>query len=190
MIDGTNRVLLLLFGLVLAAAGGLGLALNQGLLDDVDQPRSIYADVRDELVADPDLWFAVILGASVVVMVLALVWASRQFTSRPGPPHLSTVVLHADRRGRTTLEPAGLAQAIAGDIGTVDGVRKARVRIVAMGREPSMHVRLDVHRAVDPDALLRRLEPALDRAAESLGVDAVEARVRIDFAGRDTARVV
>lgn len=191
MIDGLNRILLLVLGLLLTAAGGLGLAANQGAFDDRDlhAPDRIYDDARTEVLADPDLWYAVVLGASGVVLVLALVWLIRQFASRPGVPHLSTVVLHADRRGRTTVEPARLARAIAGDMEDVDGVRKASVRIFSTGREPVMRVRLDVERDADPDQLLERIKPALRRAAESLDASDVDARIRIDFAGRDTSRV-
>lgn len=189
MIDGLNRFLLLLLGLVLAAAGGLGLAANQGAFDDLHSPARVYDDARAEVLADPDLWYAVVLGVSGLVLVLALVWLIRQFASRPGVPHLSTVVLHADRRGRTTFEPSRLAQAIAGDLETVDGVRKASVRILSTGREPVMRLRLDVERDADPDQLLERIKPVLRRAAESLDASDVDARIRIDFAGRDTSRV-
>lgn len=190
MIDGVNRFLLLLLGLVLATAGGLGLAAGEGAFDDLDSPGSVYDDARAEIVDDPDLWYAVILGVSGLVLLLSLVWSYRQFASRPGGPHLSTVVLHADRRGRTTLEPARLARAIAADLETVDGVRDAKVHILSTGHEPTMRARLDVDRSVDPDALLERTEPALERAAQSFDAQRVIVRIRIDFAGRDTPRVV
>lgn len=190
MIDGLNRFVLLLLGLLLAAAGALGLAARAGTFDDADSPATIYGDVHDEVVADPGLWFIVVLGVSGLVLVLALVWLSRQFTSRPGGPHLSTVVLEAGRRGRTTLEPVGLARAIAQDLETADGVRKAKVRIRSTGQEPAMWVRLTVDRTADPDELLERAEPAMQRAARSLEVPGVDARIRIDFAGRNESRVV
>lgn len=188
MIDGFNRFLLLLLGLLLAIAGGLGLAAGEGMVD-VDAPATVYADVRSEILSDPDLWWAVVLGVAGLVLVLALVWAYRQLASRPGDPHLSTVVVHADRRGRTTLEPVRLAQAIAADLRTIDGVRKAKVRIQSIGSEPCMRARLEVDRLVDPDELLQRTEPALERAASSLDASTVDARIRIDFAGRDGSRV-
>lgn len=190
MIDGLNRVLLLLVGLTLAAAGALGLALNQDAIDDVDSPATVYEDVRDEAVGDPDLWYAGVLGVSGLVLVLAVVWFVRQFASRPGGPHLSTVVLAADRRGRTTLEPVSLARAIAHDLETVDGVRNAAVRIRSMGQEPTMRVRLTVDRTADPDRVLGDVEPVLQRGAQSLEASDVDARIRIDFAGRDESRVV
>jgi hypothetical protein len=190
VIDGLNRVLLLLVGLALTAAGAFGLAANQGAIDDLDSPAALYGDARDEVVGDPDLWYAVVLGVSGLVLVLALVWLFRQFASRPGGPHLSTVVVAADRRGRTTLEPVSLAQAMAHDLETVDGVRKAAVRIRSMGQEPAMRVRLTVDRAVDPDRVLADVEPVLHRGAQCLEASDVDARIRIDFAGRDESRVV
>lgn len=190
MIDGFNRFLLLVLGLVSAAAGGLGLAAGEGAFDDLDRPATVYDDVRREIVDDPDLWFGVILGATTLVLVLALVWAYRQFRSRPGDPHLSTVVVDAGRRGRTTLEPVRLAQAIAGDLETIAGVRNAKVRILSTGKEPSMRARLEVDRLVDPDELLERTEAVLQRAARSFDAATVDARIRIDFADRRAARVV
>lgn len=190
MIDGVNRFVLLLLGLVLAAAGGLGLAAGEGAFDDLDSPREVYDDARQEVVGDPDLWYAIVLAVSGLVLVLALVWLIRQFTSRPGGPHLSTVVVHADRRGRTTLEPARLAQAIAADLETIDGVRKAKVRLLPSAHEPTIRARVEVDRSVDPDALLERTEPVLERAARTFDAQQVNARIRIDFAGRDTSRVV
>ena len=190
MIDGLNRFLLLVLGLVLAGAGAFGLAAGEGVFDDLDSPATVYGDVRDEAVADPDLWYAVVLGVSGIVLVLALLWLFRQFASRPGGPHLSTVVVSAGRRGRTTLEPVAVAKAMAHDLETVDGVRTASVRIRSMGQEPAMRMRLTVDRAADPDRVLEDVEPVLQRGAQSLGTSDVDARIRIDFAGRDESRVV
>lgn len=190
MIDGLNRFLLLVLGLVLAGAGALGLAAGEGAFDDLDSPATVYDDVRDEVVADADLWYAVVLGVSGLVLVLMLVWLFRQFASRPGGPHLSTVVVAAGRQGRTTLEPVSVAKAMAHDLETVDGVRKAAVRIRSMGQEPAMRVRLTVDRAVDPDRVLDQVEPVLQRGAQTLEAIDVDARIRIDFAGRDESRVV
>lgn len=190
MIDGLNRVLLLIIGLVLAAAGALGLAAGQGAFDDLDSPSTVYDDARGEVIADPDLWYAVVLGASGLVLVLALLWLFRQFASRPGGPHLSTVLLDASRRGRTTLEPVGVAKAMADDLETVDGVRKASVRLRSLGAAPETRVRLTVDRMVDPDLLLEHVEPVLRRGAQTLDVEDLDAQIRIDFAGRDESRVV
>jgi hypothetical protein len=99
-------------------------------------------------------------------------------------------VLAADRRGRTTLEPVAVAKAMAHDLETVDAVRKAAVRIRSMGQEPAMRVRLTVDRAADPDRVLDQVEPVLQRGAQSLSASGVDARIRIDFAGRDESRVV
>lgn len=189
MVDGVNRLLLLLLGLALAALGGLGLAAGAGWFEELDSPATIYDDARAQVLDDPDLWYAVVLGASGGVLVLALVWLLRQLASRPGGPHLSTVVLEAGRRGRTTLEPVKLARAIARDLETVDGVRRAKVRIRSTGHEPAVRVRLTTDRAVDPDELLANIEPVFQRAAQSLEATDVEARTRIDFAGRDESRV-
>lgn len=190
MIDGFNRFLLLVLGLVIAGAGALGLAAGEGTFDDLDSPATVYDDVRDEVVADPDLWYAIVLGVSGLVLVLALVWLFRQFASRPGGPHLSTVVLDADRKGRTTLEPVAVAKAMAHDLETVDDVRKATVRIRSLGQQPAMRIRLTVDRDADPDQVLEHIEPVLQRGAQSLEASDVDARIRIDFAGRDESRVV
>jgi hypothetical protein len=191
VIDGFNRFLLLVIGLLLAAAGTVGLLANRGVIDDdLDSPATIYDDARREVVADPDLWYAVVLGVSGLVFLLALLWLGRQFASRPGGPHLSTVLLDAGRRGRTTLEPVGVAKAMAHDLETVEGVRKASVRIRSLGPTPDTRVRLTVDRRADPDALLDRVEPALRRGAQTLDVEDLDAQIRIDFAGRDESRVV
>jgi hypothetical protein len=190
VIDGLNRFLLLVIGLLLAAAGAFGLAARRGRIDDLDSPATVYEDGRREVLADPDLWYAIVLGVSGLVLVLALLWLIRQFTSRPGGPHLSTVLLHADRRGRTTLEPVGVAKAMAHDLETVDGVRKASVRLRSLGPTPETRVRLTVDRMADPDLLLERVEPVLRRGAQTLDVDDLDAVIRIDFAGRDESRVV
>mgnify|MGYP001164665912 CR=1 FL=1 len=189
MIDHVNRAALLIIGVLLAAAGSLGLAAGEGEIDGLDAPAALYEDARREAVADSNLWFAVTVGVAAVVLVLALFWMVRQFTSRPGA-HLSTVVVAAGRRGRTTLEPAPLARAIAGDLETIDGVRRAKVRIESLGEVPSVRARLEVDGHVDPDDLLARAEPALQRAARSVDAATVDARLRIDFADHRVARVV
>lgn len=190
MIDGVNRIVLLCTGAGLAAAGGFGLAANQGAIDDLRSPSRIYTDVRDEVVAEPDLWFAVVVGAGALVFGLALFWLVRQFTSRPGGPHLGTEVLDAGRRGRTSFEPVGLARAVARDFEAQRAVRDAKVRLLAVGEEPRLHARLVVDRDADADDVLARTAPVLERAASSLGARRVDARIRIDFASRTGARVV
>jgi hypothetical protein len=190
VIDGLNRFVLSAVGLLLAVVGGLGLAASDGAFDDLHPPARIYRDAREAIRDHPDIWFAVVLSVGGLVLLLSLWWLSRQFASRPGGPHLSTVVLHADRRGRTTLEPVGLARALGHDLETVHGVRKAKVRVRAIGQEAAMRVRLTVDRGVDPDEVLEHAEPALHRAAQTVEAAAIDARIRIDFAGRDESRVV
>jgi hypothetical protein len=87
------------------------------------------------------------------------------------------------------LEPVKVAGAVADDLETLPGVRGASVRILSLEERPTLRARLDVDRDADPDDVLRRCDAVLQRCARCLGAPGVDARIRVDFAARDGARV-
>lgn len=189
MVDRVNRIVLLLIGGIVAGLGGAVLATRAGWLD-LDEPSTIYRDLEREILSAERVALVITLVACSVVAVIAAVWLWRQFASRPGGPHLSTMVMANDRRGATTIEPVELARAIANDLETVSGVHKATVRMLELGSTPSMAVRLGLDRSVDPDQVLADIEPAVDRGRAVLDADRMTTRIRLDLDRRDGARVV
>jgi hypothetical protein len=114
-----NRVVLTVLGLLLLAAGGLGLALSIGAFG---ARRATYPVLREELRTFPEtrpwFWWAV-AAVLLLIAVLALVWLLTQFrTDRASRLDRTT----NPRDGYTTLHSSALTDAVENEALGIDGV--------------------------------------------------------------------
>jgi hypothetical protein len=125
--DAANRVVLFLLGLLLAAAGGLGLALSVGAFGDARATSPVLPDnVRTFPATQPWFWWAM-AGAALLIALLALMWLMAQLrTSRVARLDLTTDA----REGYTTLNAGAVTQAVEEEIDAVPGVTRASARIL------------------------------------------------------------
>lgn len=161
-----NRVLLVALGLLLAAAGGLGLALSFGAFGAArrDQP------VLDEQVTDfADrtgwFWWAVAAGC-VLIGLLALWWLLAQTrTQRVGRLDVTDDELD----GVTLVHTGAVSDAVESEVETCRGVQRASARFHGK-RAPRLDVTVDLDETADLAQIRQRLgEQTVPRARQAVG---------------------
>jgi hypothetical protein len=124
-VNGVNRTVLGLLGLVLLAAGGLGLALSFGAFGDSGQPL-LPQGMRDYAQDQSWFWWAV-AAACLVVALLGLRWLFAQLaTDRVGRIDLTT----DDRDGLTTVHGSALTDAVEAEAENLRGVVGASAHLL------------------------------------------------------------
>jgi hypothetical protein len=152
--DGANRIVLTLLGLLLVAAGGLGLALSLGAFGEW---RTTYPVLPEEVSSFPDeqpwFWWAV-AGAALVTALLALLWLMAQLRT----DRVSRIDRTTDAKdGYTTLHAGALTRAVEDEVTGLAGVTSASAHVHYRPRL-GLSVTVDMTDSADIDALRTRLE--------------------------------
>jgi type IV secretory pathway TrbD component len=185
-----DRTLVLLSGLVLLVVGVLVVLLGQGTFGVyraqrpvIDQQISAWIGAN----ATSARWIAV--GVGVVLLIVGLWWAVHSLRPEPRPD-----VLLSDVPGqRLTVEHSAIADAIRGDAESIDGVSRARVRLVGDERRPALRMTLWLVEDADVRDVWAEVDGrVLARARRAFAVDALPTAVRIelDAAADTTPRVL
>ncbi|CAN5150575.1 hypothetical protein BH20ACT9_BH20ACT9_16370 [soil metagenome] len=189
MSDTANRVVLGLLGLLLLAAGVVGLLAGAGLAPLLE-PSQIYAELLSGFQARADLWWPVSVAAAVVVALLGLVWALRQLVvRRTGGSVGDLVVGSADDRGRTSVPATSLASVAAMDLRRVPGVLDSTARLVNDPHRPDLRARLDVRPDADLSEVRRGADEVAGRLETVLGVDRLPTHVLVRPVPQGPSRV-
>jgi hypothetical protein len=126
-VNRVNQTLLGLLGLLLLAAGGLGLAVSFGAFGDAGAPV-LPQGVRD-YAEQPWFWWAV-AGVCLVLALLGLRWLLAQpSTDRVGRLDLTT----DDRDGLTTVHAGALTDAVEAEVEGLRGVAGASAHLLDRG---------------------------------------------------------
>lgn len=182
-----NRVVLLLVGLVLVAAGTVALLAADGILA-VPDPGDLHGQLAASAAANPRGWaLAAVVGGLVVAGIGAWL-VRRQLTVRRGG-RLTTVTLDRDERGRTTLEAAPVARTVAADLRARRGVVDSGVRMITFGSRPRFLVSLAITADTEPRTALDRAEEVYERVCRSLGAEDVHVDTRVRPTGEHSSRV-
>lgn len=181
--DRTNRAVLVLFALVLTAAGVAGaLAGLGGFGQSIKHEVLVSGQVVDYFGRHGDwLWPVIAVGAAVIAL-LALRWllALLFSTDRSGD-----LPMAGDRTaGRTTLSAAALTDAVAAEVDGYPGVHAAHARLIGDPTAPTLVLTATVEERADLPALRRRIEANAVRHARQ-ALDNPELPVRLDLAITD-----
>ena len=149
-----NRVVLTALGLLLLAAGGLGLALSVGVFGAW---RATYPVLPQEVSTFPDgrpwFWWAV-AGVLLLIAVLALAWLFVQLqTDRT--TRLDRTTVAGD--GYTTLHSSALTNAVEDEALGITGVTGVSAN-VHEHRGPRVYIRVEMNDSADVDEVRTRLE--------------------------------
>ena len=132
--DRLNRVLLVLLGALLLAAGVLTLVRSFGGFGQVlAQDRLLEAQSR---FVDRNGWVWIVVAAvAVLVALLALRWLIAQLRT----DRVSSIELEPDmRRGATTLRASAVTTALCEEVESYRGVRSASARLLHSNRHPDL----------------------------------------------------
>jgi hypothetical protein len=152
--DGANRIVLTLLGLLLIAAGCLGLALSLGAFGEW---RTTYPVLPEEVRGFPDeqpwFWWAV-AGVALLTALLALLWLMAQLrTDRVGRIDRTTDA----SEGYTTVHAGALTRAVEDETVGIAGVTSASAHVHDRPRL-GLSLTVDMTDSVDIDTLRTRLE--------------------------------
>ncbi|NIZ93341.1 hypothetical protein [Kineococcus rubinsiae] len=179
---GLDRVLTLLAGLLVVAAGAAVAAWGGGWLVQVWAAAPRTLQLRTASDAFSASWWPWAAGAAGVVAALLALWWLLAHVPRNRVGDLP--LRGSGRGGRLALDPSGAAATAADVLAATPGVRSASSRVV---RERGSLV-VDVSATVEPTADLTAVVVAADAVTadlrQVLGRDDTRARVRLGVARR------
>ncbi|AEH08255.1 MULTISPECIES: alkaline shock response membrane anchor protein AmaP [Protofrankia] len=156
-VDRFNRVILTLLGLTLLGAGVVILLAGNGVFgtEATDQP---IPTPGNRSFANSHSWFWPVVGvATTVVVLLALIWLSAQFSSS----RLSRLHVTDDRFGHVQVDGQDFAAAVENELAGADGVRQVHARLLGSEKQPLLQVVVTVR----PDADVHRIRSAIEEVA-------------------------
>ncbi|MCD2188178.1 alkaline shock response membrane anchor protein AmaP [Actinomycetospora soli] len=174
-----DRTLVVLSGLVLLALGVLVVLLGTGVFGSNRAQRPLFDPVVTGWVtqnADLSRWIAI--AAGVVLLVVGLTWAVRSLRPEPRPD----VVLSETPGERLTVDHSAIADAVRHDAEAIDGVSRARVRMVGTERRPALRMSLWLVEGTDVRDVWADIDGrVLARARQAFSVDALPTAVRLEL---------
>ena len=184
-IDGVNRTLLLLLGIILLAAGVLAIALGLGAFGDTRAQSAVLPNATIDFVGGNGAWFWPLVA--VVALILAYLgwrWLRAQLTT---PKRVTDLDLTRDpKEGFTRARADGPAHGFAADVSRHPRVATAKARMLSNGSLPHIGLRVEVFESGDMESVRRYIEgPALERLHRTLGHDTVT--VDLDMRLRESA---
>ncbi|MDD7969007.1 Asp23/Gls24 family envelope stress response protein [Actinomycetospora lemnae] len=176
---GRDRVLTTLLGLVLVAASVLALLVSYGVFGTFRAQRPIIDPLLVTWIGThvaATRWIAI--GIGVVLFFVGIAWVVRSL--RPEPrPDVSLSELPGER---LVVEHAAVADAVRQDAETIEGVSRARVRLVGTSLKPALRIALTLVEGTDVRDVWADLDGrVLARAREAFAVSALPTAVRLEL---------
>lgn len=178
-----NRVVFVLLGLVLLAAGGFLLARHFDWIDRLPSSERIYSRSEARWLHDHHWFWYAVVAAAAVIGLLALRWLLVQ----PRIDRLRTLRIEDDgeQRGRTVMAGDVIADAVEEDIEDLHGVARARVIVIGSPDAPELVVRVAAQPGADLAEIHDRVvTDALAAARLALDAEDVPAQIHLMVSGR------
>jgi hypothetical protein len=176
---GGDRTLTVLLGLVLVAAAVLALLVGYGVFGTFRAQRPVIDPLLVQwTVAHPDATRWIVAGIGVVVFLVGLWWTLRSLRPEPQPD----VSLSEIPGERLTVEHSAIADAVRTDAETINGVSRARVRLVGSPERPALRIALTLVEGADVRDVWADLDGrVLARARQAFSVSALPTAVRLEL---------
>jgi hypothetical protein len=184
----TNRIVLVLLGLVLAVAGAAGLAAGLGAFGRRLTHQPVLGPAATRFVARNGWFWPVVAVAGGVLALLCLWWLLRQARSnRVGEIRLVT----DRRRGNTDLAARALTEAVETEVEGYRGVARASASLSGATTAPRLLLTVTLDGRVKPAEVHERVVgEAVSHVREALGRDDIPTRLdlRLTRGGRRDVR--
>ncbi|MGI5395629.1 alkaline shock response membrane anchor protein AmaP [Streptomyces sp. CA-251251] len=186
-----DRVLLGLVGLVLVALGGSVLAIGLGATAPSwwlhEGPHDVLLSTAERTRwRDAGWWWPVVIAVLAVLLLLALWWLVAVLRRR----RLGEVLVDTGDGESAVLRGRALEAALAEEAGRMDGVERAKVRLVGRRDAPATRVRLLLAPHVDPGTALDDLTTrALSHARTSASLRTLPSEVQLQGVRHRAERV-
>jgi hypothetical protein len=166
--DRTNRAALIVFGLLVFAAGGAGMAASVGGFGQAFSRRTLFDNPVSAYIGHHGwVWYAA-AGLCLIIALAALLWIAILLVSTDRADDIPIPV--ASHEGTTILLPAALTDALTSEIGAYHGVDAVRGRIIGDADDPEIVLAVTASQTADLHALHQRIEAeALAHARQALG---------------------
>lgn len=175
-----ERLLTGVVGALAVLTGALVAVVGLGWLGSYRAKRPVIDPIAVQWIVDRPLVSRVVaLVAGLLLLALGLIWFFRALRPEAQPD------LALDRTvGKGLRVTAGaLADAVQADAERIDGVSRARARMVGDRTNPALRLSLWLREGSDVKAVWQELdEQVLGRARESLGVTTLPTGVRFELA--------
>ncbi|GAA5209424.1 alkaline shock response membrane anchor protein AmaP [Streptomyces thinghirensis] len=181
MLRTVDRVLLGLVGLILLALGGSVLAIGFGAPAPSwwlhDGPHDVLlGDAERTRWRDAGWWWPIVIAALAVLLLLALWWLVAVVRRR----RLAEVLVDTGDGEGAALRGRALEAVLAEEADRVDGVERAKVRLIGRRTAPATRIRLLLAPHVDPGTALNDLTAhALTHARASANLENLPAEVHL-----------
>ena len=182
-----DRTLLTLLALLLLAGGVIVLLVGTGQLGTGRARRPVLDPIAVDFLRSYLLYArigAIVLG--VLLLVLGLWWMLRSLRPEPKPD----LVLDDSAGGEFTVTSSALSDAIKTDATSVQGVERARARLVGTEHDPALRLILWLQQGADLRAVWEGLDQqVLSRARQALGLSRLPTAIRLELDAAERQRV-
>lgn len=155
--DRINRVMLILFGLLVLVAGGAAMAASTGVFGTTFSRQTPLPNQVSAYFGNHGgwLWPAIAVGCLLIALA-CLRWMLALFasTDRAG----DIIIGGSTDEGTTILRPAALIDAVTSEVSGYHGVDSAKGRVIGDGRDPEVVLTVITAPAADLQALYHRIE--------------------------------
>jgi hypothetical protein len=174
-----ERTLAVVVGLLLLTAGTLVALLSYGVFGTARAGRPLMDPMIVEVLrAQPLVARLVAIAGGLLLAVLGLVWTAHSLR----PERRPDLVLDGDTDTAIVVSAAAAAEAIAAQAAALQGVGRARVRLVGSEAAPAVRVTLWLTDDADVRDVLARLDDeVLATARSSLGLTDLPAAVWLEL---------
>ncbi len=185
LLEVTDRLVVILVGLALSAAGAAILAIALDLLEPPD-----LTGMADTALEQLEAWPAVaVVLVAAVVAILGAAFAIRHLLPAHQQQAVSELKLPSgEGRHHTEVRGRSLSKAVETDLGRLPGVRDSSARLVSAD-PPAIDAKVTTSLACDLDELREHIAGVAERLERALGRSDVLMRVRIGFVDASESRV-
>ncbi len=178
-----DRTLLTLLALLLLGGGVVALLVGTGVLGAARARRPVLDPIAVDFLRSYRI-AAIVLG--VLLVAVGLWWALRSLRPEPKPD----LVLDDSAGGELTVTSSALADAIKADAISVQGVERARARLVGNEDDPALRLTLWLQQGADLRAVWEGLDQqVLSRARQALGLSRLPTAIRLELDAAERQRV-
>ena len=182
--DRANRTALIMFGLLVLAAGAAGMTASVGGFGQAFSHRFLFDNAGSAYIGHHQwVWYAA-AGLGLITVLAALLWIAILLvsTDRAGDIPIPA----ASHEGTTILLPTALTGALTREIDAYHGVEAVNGRIIGDAHDPEIALTVTASQTADLHALHQRIETeALAHAREALGEP--DLPIRLDLTVSRTA---
>lgn len=183
-----DRFLVLLFGVLLTAAGVLALLVGLGVFGARLRDQSVLDNVVSDFVGRNGQWLWPVLAlVGLLLGLLALRWLIKQLT----PTAVRDLQLEpAATDGHTDLSGSALTSAVSQEIRGYRGVTGASARLTGEQTDPQLVLRVQLDRRADVAAVRDRIsERAIAHARQALDDPQLPVQLDLVVTDKQAARV-